>query len=216
MEKDPLHMKMPDLQTSPEVQAAVEKQQRLTGEKIPNNPNERIGAYMDRLENIFLNPDERVRERNLDMLRDQIYDQLIIKKENFPDSYFELQKRVAREQGHGDIQITAEMREQMMDVAIEDQRHSLDAWIDYLTSEDAVYPAWFKFYAWNQIIKLSQFDKERGEFKKRTDSTVAPIPTSIVNPWPRLPISMNASKTTTKTPKPARSLTKNFPPSMPN
>jgi len=176
LEKHPLHLKNPELQISPDVQDAVAKKQRLSGERVPNNPTERIDAYVDRLENVFLSPDERVRERNLDMLRDKIHDALIIRKENFPESYFELQKRVAREQGHGDIEITPEMREQMMDVAIEDQRHSLDAWIDYLASPDAVYPAWFKYYAWNQIIKLSQFDKERGEFKKRTASTVAPYP----------------------------------------
>jgi len=176
MEKDPLHLKMPELQTTEEVQEAVELSERKNETKVPNDPGKRIEAYIDRLENVFLNPDERTRERNLDMLRDQIYDALIIKKENFPDSYFDLQKRVAREQGHGDIEITPAMREQMMEVAIGDQKHSLDAWIDYLTSNDAVYPAWFKYYAWNQIIKLSQFDKVRGEFKKRTDSTVAPYP----------------------------------------
>jgi len=48
--------------------------------------------------------------------------------------------------------------------------------MDYLTSEDAVYPAWFKYFVWRNVTKLSQFDKERGEFKKRTDSTVAPYP----------------------------------------
>lgn len=175
-EKHPLHLKNPELQKSPEVQRAVVHETRHTGEKIPNEPGARIEAYTDRLENIFLNPDQKKKGRNLDMFRDQIYDALIIKKGNFPDSHFELQKRVAREQGHGDIEISSEMREQMMDTAIADQKHSLDAWIDYLSSEDAVYPAWFKYYAWTQIIKLSQFDKERGEFKKRTESTVAPFP----------------------------------------
>ena len=63
-----------------------------------------------------------------------------------------------------------------MDVAIEDQRASLNAWMEYLTSDDAMYPAWFKYFVWKNITKLSQFDKERGEFKKRTDSTVAPYP----------------------------------------
>ena len=75
MEKHPLHLKNPELQTSPEVQRAVlreERQSRLrnasagqAGEKVPNDPAERIEAYMDRLENIFLNPDERKRGRNL-------------------------------------------------------------------------------------------------------------------------------------------------------
>lgn len=143
---------------------------------MPNDPSERIEAYMDRLENVFLNPDEKKRERNLDMFRNKIYDAFIIKKENFPESYFELQKRIARERGQAVEEIPENVREQMMDVAIEDQRASLDAWMDYLTSNDAVYPAWFKYFVWKNITKLSQFDKERGEFKKRTDSTVAPYP----------------------------------------
>lgn len=176
MEKHPLHIKTPDLQTSPEVGRAVKRQEQKTGEKIPNNPTERIEAYTDRLENIFLNPDERTRERNLEMFRDKIYDALIIKNENFPESYFELQKRIARERGQAVEEIPAAVREQMIETAIEDQRHSLDAWMEYLVSDDAVYPAWFKYYAWTQVTKLSQFDKERGEFKKRTASTVAPYP----------------------------------------
>ena len=176
MEKHPLHMKNPELQTSPEVNRAVEREERKTEERVPNDPAERIDAYMDRLENIFLNSDEKTRERNLEMFRDKIYDALIIKKENFPESYFELQQRIARERGQAVEEIPENVREQMMDVAIEDQKHSLDAWIDYLTSDDAVYPAWFKYYAWNQITKLSQFDKERGEYKTRTETTVAPFP----------------------------------------
>lgn len=211
MEKHPLHLKNPELQTSPDVQDAVAKQQRLAGEKVPNDPSERIEAYMDRLENVFLNPDERVRQRNLDMLRDKIHDALLIKKENFPDSYFELQKRVAREQGHGDIEITQEMRERMIDTAIEDQRASLDAWIDYLTSDDAVYPAWFKYYAWNQIIKLSQFDKERGEFKKRTDSTVAPFPDIYREPLAQIADLYERVKNDNKDSEARREFDKKFP-----
>ena len=139
---------------------------------MPNDSAERIEAYMDRLENIFLNQDERKRERNLEMFRDKIYDALIIKRKNFPGSYFELQKRIAREQGHGNVEISEEMRERMMETAIKDQKASLDSWVEYLTEEDVAYPAWFKFYIWNQVIKLSQFNKELGKFKSRTDSTV--------------------------------------------
>lgn len=196
MEKFPLHIKNPELQTSPEVEDAVKKEERiakqknkefiksdevrpsgpLRREKVPNDPTERIEAYMDRLENIFLNPDEKKRERNLEIFRDKIYDALIIKRDNFPESYFELQQRIARERGQAVEVIPEETREQMKTVAIEDQKASLDAWMDYLTSSDAVYPAWFKYFVWKNVTKLSQFDKERGEFKKRTDTTVAPFP----------------------------------------
>lgn len=176
MEKHPLHLKNPELQTSPEVNRAVEREEDREGVKVPNNPSERIETYMNRLENIFLNPDDRKRERNLEMFRDKIYDALIIKRENFPESYFELQKRIARERGQTVEEIPENVREQMMEVAIEDQKASLDAWMEYLTEEDVAYPTWFKFYVWNQVIKLSQFDKELGKFKTRTESTVARYP----------------------------------------
>lgn len=176
MEKHPLHLKNTELQKSPEVERAVKREEHLSGEKIPNDPGERIETYMDRLEDVFLNEDDRVRERNIDLLRPKIHDALLIKPENVPDSYFELQQRIARERGQPVERIPEDTRREMIDTVIEDQRHSLDAWIDYLTSDDAVYPAWFKYLAWNNIIKLSQFDKERGEFKKRTSSTVAPFP----------------------------------------
>lgn len=176
MEKHPLHLKIPDLQTSEEVSSAVGKQERLDDETLPNNPNERISAYMDRLENIFLNKDERVKERNLEMLRGAIYDTFIIKPENVPESFFELQQRVARERGQTVETITQEMREKMISTIIEDQKASLDSWISYLTSEDAVYPTWFKYFVFRNIVKLSQFDKEIGKFKDRTDTTTAPFP----------------------------------------
>ena len=73
-------MKNPELQTSPEVNRAVEREERKTEERVPNDPSERIDAYVERLENIFLNPDEKKRERNFEMFRDKIYDALIIKK----------------------------------------------------------------------------------------------------------------------------------------
>ena len=179
--------------------------------KYPIIPTDRIEVYTERLESIFLNPDERVRTRNLDTLRDKIYDALIIKKEKFPESYFELQKRIARERGQAIDEIPADIREQMMGTAIDDQKHSLDAWTDYLTSNDAVNPSWFKYYAWNQIIKLSQFDKERGEFKKRTDSTVAPFPDIYREPLAQIADLYERVKDNNKDSEARREFDKKFP-----
>ena len=176
MEKHPLHLKNPELQKSEEVQDAVEKQERLTGEKIPNNPNERIEAYLGRLEKIFLNPDERVRERNIEMLRPAIYENFLIKPGEVPESYFLMQQRIARERGQTIETIPEDVKKQMIDVAIKDQKHSLDQWIDYLTSDDAAYPAYFKYFVFRNIVKLSQFDKGLGKFKSRTENTIAPYP----------------------------------------
>jgi hypothetical protein len=77
MEKHPLQIKIPELQKSEEVNKAVEKKERLEDVKLPNDPNERIGAYMERLEKVFLNPDQERRGRNIEMLRPAIYDNYI-------------------------------------------------------------------------------------------------------------------------------------------
>ncbi len=50
IEKHPLHLKIPELQQSEEVKVAVEKKERLSEDKLPNDPSERIETYMDRLE----------------------------------------------------------------------------------------------------------------------------------------------------------------------
>ncbi len=181
-QQHPLHIKNTELHKSTKVQNAVEKKERLSGKRVPNDPSSRIEAYMDRLEKIFLNPNKYVRRRNLEMLRDKIYNTLLIKRENFPESYFELQKRINRERGEAMGKIPEDVRERMKDTAIKNQKASLDAWMEYLTSDDAVYPAWFKYLVWKNVIKLSQFDKERGEFKKRSNSTVAPFPEIYYEP----------------------------------
>lgn len=174
--KHPLHLKYPDLQKSDEVQSAVEKKERIENDTVPNDPRERIDAYLNRLEKVFLNEDERVRERNIDILRERIYDAFVIKRENVPESFFELQQRVARERGQAVEDIAPDMRERMIDTVVEDQKASLDRWIRYLSSDDAMYPAWFKYFVFRNIVKLSQFDKTLGKFKERTDTTVAPFP----------------------------------------
>lgn len=179
MPEHPLRSRLPELHTTDDVQRAVlraDRQRPPDTRKLANEPTPRLDAFVSRLERIFLNLDPVKRARNIETLRPLIHNALVITRENVPEEYFELQRRVAREQGHGEITITHEMRERMINTVIEDQTKSLDAWIDYLTSDDAVYPAWFKFFAFHQITKLSQFDKERQAFKKRTPTTTAPFP----------------------------------------
>ncbi len=171
-----LHKKLPDLQKSPEVSDAVEKHKRLSHEKVSNTPEARLRVYMERLEKVFLNEDEATRERNIDLMRPKIHEAFVIRREDVPESYFELQQRIARERGQPVETIPEGTREQMKNVIIEDQTKSLDDWVDYLASDDAMYPTWFKYFVFRNITKLSQFDKEHGRFKERTKSTTAPFP----------------------------------------
>jgi hypothetical protein len=194
MEKHPLHLKNPELQASPEVERAVLRAEQKTGEKVPNNPAKRIEAYMDRLKNIFLNPDERKRERNLEMFRDKIYDALIIKPDVAAEQILKDEAKVAMERGHGRIEITEEIKnrpetQKQAEAVIKRQKASLDEWMDYLTGNDASsYDPWFKYYLWNSITKLQTLAKiektdERtgektttAEYPKRTAGTLKPFP----------------------------------------
>lgn len=114
---------------------------------------------------------------NPDFIRAEI-DRLVIDEKNVPDSHFQLQQRIARERGHGDIALTKDAKDEAIVRLRNDQAESLNEWADYLRSEENghVYPDWFKVYVWESLRKMGDFDKEKGEFKKRTKSTTAPWP----------------------------------------
>lgn len=212
--KHPLHLKYPDLQKTSEVAKAVEKKERLNSDekRIPNDPRVRLETYMNRLENVFLNPDERVRERNTEMLREKVYDAFTIKRENVPESFFELQKRIARERGQQVEEIPPQMRERMIDTIVEDQRASLDRWMHYLQSNDAMYPSWFKYFVFRNVVNLSQFDKTLGKFKTRTESTTAPFPDIYHEPLAQIcDIYEAVDKNGLKDPTVRQSFEKKFP-----
>ena len=116
-------------------------------------------------------------QSNPDFIEAEIAD-LVIDEEDVPESYFELQKRIAKERGHGDIEFTENVKDETIVTLQDDQAESLTEWADYLRSEENgyVYPDWFKVYTWESLKKMGDFDKEKGEFKKRTKSTTAPWP----------------------------------------
>jgi hypothetical protein len=135
-----------------------------------------IQNYLDRYTGIFERKDPEKRDRGIRAVKRLLTREYVIKPEEIPEGYFELQKRLAREQGHGDIEITPEMREQLTEVVIADQESSLNKWIDYLGSPDATYPDWLKYYAIRSITGLGEYDKEKKQFTKRSSGTVKPFP----------------------------------------
>lgn len=171
-----------DFHNSPEVESAVEHAERKTGERLPNDPEARIEAYLSRLQNIIepakLEGHENFdrKERNLEMVKTMLHKNFVIKPEEIPEGYFENQKKIMREQGHGDVEISEEQRAQLTEVIIADQESSLDKWIDYLVSEDATYPNWLKYYAIRSILGIGEFDKEKKQFSKRSKGTTKPFP----------------------------------------
>jgi len=165
-----------DLHNAPEVEAAVRRQEGRTGEKVPQDPAKRIQVLLDRFREIAERKEPAKRERGMEALKIVLRDKFIIKEDEIPESYFEAQKKLAREQGHGDIEISDELRHQLTEVIINDQKNSLDQWIDYLFSDDVTYPDWLRYYTFRSILGMGEYDKEKKQFTKRSRGTVKPFP----------------------------------------
>lgn len=171
-----------NLHKSPEVVKAARRARAHTGEKVAQDPSSQIQNYLDRLKNI-LNPPKREsrrgldrQKRNVDMLKRALYEKYVIKPHEIPDGYFENQARLAREQGHGAIEITSQMRRELSEVIVADQKSTLNNWIDYLSSTDAPYPDWLKYFSIRSILDMGPYDKEKKTFTKRSKGTTKPFP----------------------------------------
>jgi hypothetical protein len=101
----------------------------------------------------------------------------VMDQRKIPESYFDRQREIARQQGYGDIQINHEMRQQLSEALIADQTASLNAWAEYLGDPDTDdYPAWFRYYTMRNVLKLADYDTQKGRFRKRSNKTTAPYP----------------------------------------
>ena len=168
-----LHERHPDFHTSPAVEHTA-AYLRANGESIPNQPADKITAYLG-----FLADENYVNDGILTGDQTSIDGQIeqhVIKAEDVPEAYFELQRRIAREQGQGDVTITPELRRQMIESVQADQRAGLAKWVEYLGGADGGYPDWFKHYTFTALTKLGGYDKDKGEFLKRSKGTTAAYP----------------------------------------
>ena len=121
--------------------------------------------------------------RVLERIKSLYHRQYVITLDAIPESVFQIEARIAREQGHGDIPITPEYRQAKQAEIISNQEQSLDRWLDYLTSEDAMYPMWAKYWAFTAVTGMGKFEKkvdedgtEHARFAKRTSDTAAAFP----------------------------------------
>ena len=136
-----------------------------------DTPVEKIDRYLNRLEKVH--DIAKTNEHKMDLLKRFYYDKYVIKE--LPEGYVKLQQRIARERGYGYIDVTDSQKLEMLSQIQKEQKSSLDLWIDYLCSDDALYPMWFKNYAFQGMIKLGKYDKENGSFKKRSSTTTEPF-----------------------------------------
>ena len=60
---------------------------------------------------------------------------LLIRRDKVPESYFDLQRRIARERGYGDFELTDRQKEEDVKRLRADQKESLMRWSGYLRSK---------------------------------------------------------------------------------
>ena len=169
-----------NLHASLEVEQAAKRKEARTGEKVSQKPEARIQNYLDRLKELTDREDPSARERGIETLKRALYIRHVIRPKNVPESAYLLEQRIAREQGYGDVPITEEFKKRKTQQIIDDQRHSLDIWVDYLTLEDADYPDWAKYWALRSVLEMGKLEKKEDEegkevayFKKRRKDTIA-------------------------------------------
>src|SRR3989344_3022441 len=113
-----LHERDSRLHTSRPVEHEMKRKKRLR-EEVSRKPADKLADWMRTLERTHIG--HRNDPRVLERIKAYYHRQYAIKPEDIPESYFENQKRLAREQGHGDIEITDELRRQAQEVIIADQ-----------------------------------------------------------------------------------------------
>ena len=169
-----LHQRFPSLSASTPVNIVFRSELRA-GRKPSPRPADRIAAWLEKLELTHRNAHGR--ESSLHRLRKHYYRQHVIQESEIPEAYFQTQRRIARELGHGDIRLTPEWRHERARVLIEDQKRSLDAWINYFLSPDTDhYPFWAKFWAFSDVSRMASFDPTTGAFPRRGRGTALPFP----------------------------------------
>lgn len=178
-----LKKKYGDLHVAPDVVQNAKRTEARTGEKVPSDPASRIQNYLNRFQEILDREDPAERERGLDAIKRLMYRVAVVKPENIPESVYLLEQRIAREDGHGTIEITDEFRTKKQAEIINNQKQGLDKWINYLASSDAQYPDWAKYWVFRSMLDMGKLEKQTNEdgqesavFKRRTKDTVSMFP----------------------------------------
>lgn len=150
----------------------------LKASNVSDKKRERLLKYFERLEELHNKVSKTKSVNGEKLLKNFYYDLYVIKPENIPDTYFQNQVRLARERGYGNIELTEEDKMRKTEEVINDQKKTLDKWIEYFLydEESKSYEMWEKYWVFQGLQTLGKYDKETGKFSKRDKTTVYPFP----------------------------------------
>ena len=111
-------------------------QRVLNSSNKSDKKRERIIKYFNRLEEVHNKVSKTKSASAEKILKNFYYDLYIIKPENIPESYFNNQIELARERGYGNIILSDKDKERMIKQVIDDQKETLDKWIEYFLYDE--------------------------------------------------------------------------------
>jgi hypothetical protein len=182
-----LAKKYTDLPGSEPVERAVCKKIH-EGEKGSQTKEERVETYLERLGSIFAT------KRAFELLKFKILEKYVTKYDEIPENYWKSIEEEAYRRGEGGdwASITEEQKEDWREkhgkIVLNDQRASLEQWLDYFSSQESDHiPKGLKYWIFRNILNLRELIKtevqkpdgtkeERIEFPKRSKGTVSPFP----------------------------------------
>ena len=115
--------------------------------RTQDSRKESIRKYMNRLVRIHSMANTKHKKH---LLKQLYYRKYIIKEDNIPDHLNKQQ-------------------------VIKVQKKSLDKWIDYLTDENAKYPMWAKYWAFQGMLRMGTYDDIKGVYQRRSKNTINPF-----------------------------------------
>lgn len=161
-----LRQRFPALAGSPEVMAAAKRTRGRPGAEVPREPEALIQNYLNRFKEISERDEPQERRRGITALKKVLVGRYVVRVEDIPDSYWQAQMRVARNRGQlGDWQDLSEeellkIKQEHLAQTKEDQKGSLEEWIDYLASDKSSYlPDYLKYWVFQGMLKLERYEK---------------------------------------------------------
>ena len=117
-------------------------------------------ARLEKIENIVKNNPEYIQ-----LLKEYYYKKYVIKPENIPNISNQVTSHRKRKKNSID---EAKINKIYQERIINDQKMSIDIWIDYFLSDESNHiPIWAKYWAFQGMIRLGTLNKITKEFNKR-------------------------------------------------
>lgn len=150
----------------------------LKAASLSDKKRVKLAKFFDRMDRVHKHISD-TKSVDGDIALKHFYHELyVIKPQDIPDAYFQSQVKIARERGYGNIELTENEKKEMAKQVIDDQKRTLDNWIDYFLydEESKSYEMWEKYWVFQGLQELGKYDKEKGKFSKRDKTTVYPFP----------------------------------------